>query len=361
MKAVIPCAMKKESMFPFSESKPTGLMPVAGRSLVEHLVHDLLGIGVDEVYLVTNHLEEQFEERFEEHENIEVIRQEELNGTAGAVECCDFIEEDFFVVNGDVIVSRRDLESLENSHNGNSATMLATKQDKPEKFGVLSITNDRVEEIVEKPEKPDNALVNTGIYVFSPEIFDVIGEMDGEKSLTEAVKELVERDGARFDLIQDYWMDIDEPKKLWKADRVKREYIEENIIEGEVSSDAVIDGRAVVAEGAEVKAGTVLEGNVYIGENAVVGPNTVVKDSTVSSGCQVRSCSIENSLMFEDGIIDPFTAVERSVLAEEVDFKSCSAIRESFIGARSFVATNNSIRGVKFVPDARTDLGEISK
>lgn len=360
MKAVIPCAMKKENMFPFSESKPTGLMPVMDRSLVEHLVHDLLDIGVEEVYLVTNHLEEQFEERFDEVENVEVVHQEELDGTAGAVETCDFIEEDFFVVNGDVIVSRDDLEALNQKHDGNSVTMLATGQDRPEKFGVLSITNDRVEAIVEKPEEPDNALVNTGIYVFSPEIFDIIEDLDGEKSLTDAVTRMVDRNGARFELIEDYWMDIDSPRTLWKADRVKREYMETRM-DGEIAESAVVNGTAVIEEGAQVKPGTVLEGEVYIGRGAVVGPNTTVKDSTVSRGCEVRSCSIEDSLLFEDGIVDPFTAVERSVLGEEIDFKSCSAIRESFIGARSFVATNNSIRGVKFVPDARTDLGEISK
>ena len=59
--------------------------------------------------------------------------------------------------------------------------------------------------------------------------------------------------------------------------------------------------------------------------------------------------------------MDSFVAVENTVLAEEVDIKPGTVIRECLIGARSFIDMNNSIRGTKFVPDARTDLGEISK
>ena len=63
----------------------------------------------------------------------------------------------------------------------------------------------------------------------------------------------------------------------------------------------------------------------------------------------------------EENIIDPYVAVERSILGEESDTKSGTVIRESFIGGRSYIDMNNSIRGIKFVPDARTDLSEISK
>jgi len=49
-----------------------------------------------------------FEKEFEDYEDVNTVTQEELNGTGDAVEQCDFIEEDFLVVNGDVIVSEKD-------------------------------------------------------------------------------------------------------------------------------------------------------------------------------------------------------------------------------------------------------------
>ncbi|MFT4892448.1 MAG: NDP-sugar pyrophosphorylase family protein [Candidatus Nanohaloarchaea archaeon] len=366
MKAVIPCAKKEESLYPFTESKPTGMIPVMGKPIVKHLISDLQEEGVDDIYIVANYREENFREEFEEYTNVNVVTQEELNGTGGAVETCDFIQEDFAVINGDVVTSSQDISALLEKHreNKSDATVLADTEESPEKFGVLSIKNDRVESITEKPEDPENTLVNTGMYVFSPEIFDILEEMEGEKDLTDAVQKMVENHEVRFEMVENYWIDIGSNRKLWKADRAKRENeITKTEIhkDAEVHEEAEIEGKAVVEKNAEIKAGTVIEGKTFIGESSVIGSNTSVRSSTVSRGSQIRSCSIDTSLLFEKNIVDPFTHVESCVLAEEADIKSNTAIRESFIGPRSFVEMNNSIYGVKFVPDARTDLGEISK
>jgi bifunctional UDP-N-acetylglucosamine pyrophosphorylase/glucosamine-1-phosphate N-acetyltransferase len=365
MKAVIPCAKKKDDMFPFSETLPTALMPLMGRPIAEQLVNDLLSVGVDEVYIVGNHLLPELEDHFEEFDSVEIVEQEEINGTGGAIDAVD-IEEEFFVVNGDVAVSRSDLKSLKDAHDGkvSDVTMLATDESRPEKFGVLSITNDRVEDIVEKPEDPENNLINTGIYVFTPEIFSVLEDMEGQKDLTDAVSKLVEQNGARFELVGDYWLDIGSPQKLRKADAVKREYhIRDTEVadSADVADSAVIDGDARIADGAEVRPNTVVEGRVYIGEDAVVGPNTVVRDSTIGDGSLVENATVRGSLLFQGNVLDPYVSVERCVMGEETDVKPGTVIRESFIGGRSFIDMNNSIRGLKFVPDARTDLSEISK
>lgn len=367
MKAVIPAAKKKDSMFPFSESKPTGLMPVMGKPLVKHLIHALQDIGVDDIYIVTSYLEEEFEEEFGEYTNVNTVHQEELTGTAAAVATCDFIEEDFFVVNGDVLVSTRDLRNLKQKHDefDSDVTMLATEEEQPEKFGVLSITNDKVVSIEEKPEEAENPLVNTGIYVFSPEVFDIIDGLGSEEtSITDAVDRMVEREGARFEFITDYWIDIGSPRKLWKADEIKREYeIEDTDIDQDarIHDTVEVEGDAVIEAEAVVKPGAVLEGKVFIGRGAIIGPNTVISDSSVAKNSQVEAAKLEAANVFESVILDPTVYVEDSVIGEEVDVKPGTVIQESFIGARSYVEMNNSIRGVKFVPDARTDLSEISK
>lgn len=366
MKAVIPCAEKEENLFPFSESKPTALMPVMGKPLIEHNIEALKENGVEEVYVVVNHLQEQFSERFEDREDVRLVHQENLDGTASAVNTCDFIEDDFMVLNGDVIVSEKDIEALLNKFRETGETsMLATDEDAPEKFGVLSIQNDEVLDIEEKPEEPENPLVNTGIYVFKPEIFDRIDSLeDDEDSITDAVRKIIDSEGARYELISDYWIDIGDGRKLWKADQIKREYeISQREVseKAEISEDASIEGKTIIEEGVEVRAGAVIEGKCFIGEDTVIGANTHVKNSTVSENSQLEQCSVEDCLVFEENIVDSFVAVENTVLGEEVDIKSGTVIRECLIGARSFIDMNNSIRGTKFVPDARTDLGEISK
>ena len=367
MKAVIPSAVKKESMFPFSEETPTGLLPVMGKPLTRHLVDSLREIGADEIFIVVNHQASEFEEEYSEDDDVNIIVQEELNGTAGALEACGRIEEDFLVVNGDVTVSTEDLESLRRKfvNTDSKASVLAAGDDKPEKFGVLSITNDQIDELEEKPEDPDNVLVNSGIYMFDPEIFELISEMDeGEKSLTDAVKEFIEDEEMTFELISDYWLDIGTPRKLLKADEVKREHeiLETDISEkAEVHEKASIIGNAIIEDGAEVLPGTVIEGEVFIGEDCIVGPNTHVKNSSISNENFVRPDSVIESIVSEGCVLDSGVNVEASILDEETDIRAGSILRESFIGARSYIEMNNSIRGVKFVPDARTDISEISK
>ena len=366
MKAVIPCAKKKEGLFPFSESKPTALMPVMGKELVKHNIEALRENGVDEIYLVTNYLEEKFEQEFGERTDINIVHQDEVSGTASAIREVDFIEDDFLVVNGDVIVSEEDLSSIIDKHRQDekAVTLLGTDESKPEKFGVLSITNDDVVDFREKPETPENNLINTGIYVFTTEIFRELDELEeNENSITDAVKNLAEQEEVKYELVEDYWIDISSPKKLWKADKIKREFeIEETEIkDAEVSDKAEISEEAVIEDGAQIKPGTVIEGKAFIGENTVIGPNTVIRDATVTGNSQVRNANVEEGLLFEKCIVDPFVHLEDFILGEESDVKSGTVIRESFIGARSFIEVNNSIYGKKFVPDARTDLSELSK
>ncbi len=367
MKAVIPCAKKKDGMFPFSESKPTTLMPVMGKPIIDHLIESLESVGVDEFYIVANHKEDILREKFEDDGKINIVHQENLTGTGAALEACGNLDEDFFMVNGDVVVSERDLENLKRKfqQDGYKASLLAAGEDKPEKFGVLSITNDEVTALEEKPEEPDNSLVNTGIYIFKPDIIETLQEIDSEeKSVTDAVRKFAEEEAVNFELIEDYWLDIGTPKKLLKADRVKREFEinGKNIADSaEIHEGAEILGDGRIEDDAVVKSGAVLEDDVFIGEGAEIEPNTHVKNSTVSRGSVIQADSIQDCLLFEECITDSGASVENTVLGEESDVRSGSVIRESFIGARSYIEMNNSIRGVKFVPDARTDLSEISK
>lgn len=365
MKAVVLCAKKKENLFPFTETRPTGLIPVAGKPAVRKLVEDLKQVGVDEVCLVTNHLEEKYVEEFEQDGDVETVRQDEVTGTADALKQVDFLEDDFLVVNGDVIVSRSDLRSLKKKHLNErpKATVLGDNQDRPEKFGVLSITNDDVNSIEEKPEDAQNSLINTGVYAFRPSIFSSIEE-HGSSSIAEIVGGVAEDGKVKMEVIDDYWMEIDSLKHVWKADRFRREkeFDGKSIAESaEVSEDAEIKGNVIIEEEAVVRENSTIEGPAFIGARTVIGPGTLVHHSTVGNDSQLRNATVEDSLLFENQVVDPYVHIEQSVLGEGTDLKPGTAVTESFIGAESFIEMNNSIKGATFYPDARTDLGEISK
>lgn len=364
MKAIIPCAKKEEDLYPFTESRPTGLIKVCGRTIVERTIEILQKNGVEDIYLVTNYMEELYEEKFGEFTNVNIIHQKEVNGTASALMECDFIDEDFIVINGDVVAEEEDIGSLLEKYREDDqfATLLGTSNKDPNKFGVLSIKDDKVTRLTEKPEDPSNALINTGIYVFSSQIFKKINDSE-QRDLTKVLEEVVEEEKITYELANGYWADIGSLERL--RDAVKN--LRQIEVSGEISDQADIHesvevkGVLTVEDGAEIRPNTVFEGSCYVGKNAFIGPNTVVKDSSIEEESLLRSCDVDDSHLMEETVIDPSTYVENCVIAEETSIKSNTTVRESFIGPRSFIEMNNSIYGVKFVPDARTDLSEISK
>lgn len=365
MKAVVLSAKKKESLFPLSDSKPTGLMPIGGEKPVTRIVRQLEDIGVNEILVVVNHLEQEFKREFDSWENVKLLKQEELKGTAEALKQAESLKDSFLVVNGDIVTGQQDLKKLKESHENNNAsgTVLATEDTKPEKFGVLEIQDDRVREIKEKPDEPETPLINTGIYGLEPSIFDYIERLeDDETSIVEALNNMINEEMVKFELVETEWIDIGSFRKIRKADKWMRQRHEGFISENaEIHENTHISENSIVRENAVIKPGSVIEENSYIGKNTVIGPNTTVRDSTVNNESSVDNSVVDRSILYEKNIVDPNVYIENSITGEETDIKSGTVIRESFIGSGSFIEINNSILGTRFVPEARTDLSEISK
>lgn len=336
MKAVVLAAKKNDSLFPYTETRPVGLIPVGGKPLVRRTVEKLFDSGVKEIYLVVNYEEEQYREEFRDEDSVKFVRQETLDGTASAVNCCDFLEEDFLVINGDVLVSDSDISALIQKHSESTgeATVLGTHENRPEKFGVLSIVDDRIESIMEKPEDAETTLVNTGIYCFSPEVFK---HLNSGITLPDAVMAVKT---PRFEVAEDYWIDIGRNSKLLEADRTARE--------PEIEESAEVSEKAHVGK------------DCYIGENVEIKPGSVVENCTVCENSTVRG-TVRNSFVMEKVETEPSVSVERSIVGEHTKISAGSALEECFIGPEALIGLNNSMRGVKTVPGGRTDLGEISK
>jgi len=95
-------------------------------------------------------------------------------------------------------------------------------------YGCAKVETDepvmRVTYVVEKPEKPPSNLVIMPIYVFEPEIFDVIREIGpgvwGEIQLTDAIQKLIEaqKPVRAIKLVEDeVRLDVGTPETYWEA------------------------------------------------------------------------------------------------------------------------------------------------
>lgn len=96
--------------------------------------------------------------------------------------------------------------------------------------------------------------------------------------------------------------------------------VEDQVIKGEVSPAAIINGSVHIGEGAKILPGTVIEGPVIIGANTTVGPNAYIRGATsigpnsfVGSGAEIK-----NSIIYDHSYISRQCYVGDSIICHHV-------------------------------------------
>ncbi len=224
MKALILAAGKGTRLRPLTDDIPKVMVEVDGKPLIEHIIDDILSIGIEQITVVKGYKGEKLEEGLEKYSGIDFEEQEEQLGTAHAIGISSF-EEPFLVVNGDVFIHRENLSRAVSFFKGEEnvdAVIGSYTVEDPEEFGVLETQNSSVKNILEKPDDPPTNLINTGVYVFSPVVYNIIERTGlserGEYEITESLKMMIDRGmdvrHVRFDR---YWIDVGRHEDLERA------------------------------------------------------------------------------------------------------------------------------------------------
>lgn len=331
MKAVILAAGEGQRLRPLTYTRPKPMLPVGGKPILEHLIEALKASGIEEVIVVVNYREEVIRKYFGDgsrHEvKIRYVRQERVSGTASAVlSTKNYVDEPFLAINGDLLIFPDAIRLVLSGAGlkGAEAVLAAVRASRPEQFGVLRVRGSVLIDIVEKPElSAPGSLVNAGIYLFSPNIFDYIERTEpsirGELEITDSIK-LMLRDGKRVvvtEIAEGSWLDIGRPWDLLEAnvrvlDRMKPEVL------GDVEEGARIKGPVFIGRGALIRSGSYIEGPVFIGDGSDIGPNCYIRPHT-SIGRNVRvgnACEIKNSILMDNVHVGHLSYVGDSIIGE---------------------------------------------
>jgi D-glycero-alpha-D-manno-heptose 1-phosphate guanylyltransferase len=175
-------------------SAPKPLASVGNKSFLELLIRQLKHQGVRRLILCTGYLADQVENEFGDGRalNLEISYSRELEplGTAGAVKLAQSQlgrASEFLVMNGDSFLEI-DLQPFIQFHRERHAlvSMAVLRVEDSSRYGTVKVdSNQKVIGFVEKAGSKGPGLVNGGIYVFSPEVFDYIPE--GRSSLEKDV------------------------------------------------------------------------------------------------------------------------------------------------------------------------------
>ena len=337
MKAVILAAGEGSRLQPITATRPKHLIRVGGKPILEQCLDSLVAVGIDEAVIVVHYMAEAIRRYFGDGKRfklkIEYAEQRAALGTGDAVKVVEpFMNEDFLLVNGDLIFAPKTVREVIELHQKERpvATLAVVPVDKPENYGIVELENEKhVKRILEKPkreEAPSN-LANAGIYVFSPQIFAKLKETSasarGELEIPDALSLMIAENktviAAKINS-QD-WLDIGRPWDLveanrWALDRMKHK------VYGAVEEGAHLIGPVTVAKNARIRSGAYIEGPVFIDEWGDIGPNCYIRSHT-SIGKRVRignSCEIKNSILMDGTHIGHLSYVGDSVLGENCNF-----------------------------------------
>jgi glucose-1-phosphate thymidylyltransferase len=97
----------------------------------------------------------------------------------------------------------------------------------PWRYGVAELRDGRVHDIEEKPRHPRSDCAVAGVYVYPPDVFDVIGtlrpSLRGELEITDVNRHYLRQGRLGCTLLEGYWTDAGTPHSLVLANQLVRE------------------------------------------------------------------------------------------------------------------------------------------
>ena len=214
---------------PITNEIPKQLMPIHGKTILEHVLDLFKKHGIKNIILAIGYKGDKIREYFGDGKrfnvNITYVQENAPLGTAGPIRSAkELIDSTFIVCNADELKDL-DLIDMYLSHKENkaTATIALTTVEDPSNYGVARLQGNRILEFVEKPKKdkaPSN-LINSGLYIFEPEIIKYISE--GRSMLEKDVFPKLAKDGKLFGYpFSGQWFDTgtmeryDRAMKKWK-------------------------------------------------------------------------------------------------------------------------------------------------
>ncbi|MBY8987130.1 MAG: NTP transferase domain-containing protein [Candidatus Lokiarchaeota archaeon] len=374
MKAVIIAAGKGKRLHPITSTIPKPMIPIAGKPLLEHSILNLKEIGITEILIIVGYREDIIKDYFGDgrinfNVKIEYISQIEHLGTAHAVGFAeDFVGDDnFLLMYGDLVTDPSVFKEIIIMYEKDRTEGLISlfEVSDPKEYGIISLDSDGyVKKITEKPSLELNLgnLANTGIYIFSPLIFEAIKKtklsIRKEYEFTDSMEILINNLNGKIKgyVIKDFfWSDIGLPWHILDANKFLLNNIKHDI-KGKIEDNVQISGNVIIGKNTIIRLGSYIIGPCYIGENSLIGPNAFIRPFTsIGNNCHVGMSEIKNSLIFSNTAIPHFNYIGDSIICENVNLGAGTKISNLRFDNKTIKMNIND----KLIDSGRKKLGAI--
>ena len=354
MKALILAAGMGTRLEPLTLAVPKPMVPVVCKPVMEHNLELLRRYGFTDITANLHYFPEQVENYFSDGSafgvKLSYSYEDTLLGTAGGVRRMgrelDNIRETFLVLSSDALtdINLKRLVAFHKKKKAIATIALQPVSDTSE-FGVVATDDlDKITAFQEKPSKEEaiSNLVNTGIYVFEPEILDMISEGHydfGRQLFPELVKRNLPFYGYKM---VEYWADVGSLAFYKQANfDILKGFARINIPGRRVSKNLWIGKDAKMDRSVKLDKGVIIGNSVKIGAHVEIVGETVIGDMC-TIGDDVK---ISKSIIWSDTFVGKGSIVNQSIIGSW-----CYIEKEANIGQDSVISNRCGVRAGRTVP-----------
>ncbi|WP_247839495.1 bifunctional UDP-N-acetylglucosamine diphosphorylase/glucosamine-1-phosphate N-acetyltransferase GlmU [Pseudomonas sp. MWU12-3103b] len=316
---------------------PKVLHPVAGNSMLGHVIHSARQLDPQRIHVVIGHGADVVRERLAADDLNFVLQDQQLGTGHATAQAVPFISADtVLILYGDVpLIEVETLQRLLKHVVPGQMGLLTVELEDPTGYGrIVRDADGKVAAIVEHKDASEaqRAITegNTGILaVPANRLADWMSRLSnnnaqGEYYLTDVI-EMAVSDGLVVATEQPHDpMEVQGANDRKQLSELERHYQlragRRLMAQGVTLRDpARFDVRGEVTVGRDVliDINVILEGNVVIEDDVVIGPNCVIKDSTLRKGVVIKANShIEGAILGESSDAGPFARLRPGTVLE---------------------------------------------
>ena len=322
MKAMILAAGKGTRVRPITHTIPKPMIPILQKPVMEFLLELLREHGFTEIMVNVSHLAEEIENYFRDGQRFGVeiaysfegrIEDGELigdaMGSAGGLKKIQnfqrFFDDTFVVLCGDALVDLDLTEAVKRHKAKGALASLITKRvprDQVSSYGVVVTDEEgRVRSFQEKPEVDEAAsdMINTGIYIFEPEVLDFVPSDQPFDIGSDLFPKLVAAGAPFYALPMEFeWVDIGKVPDYWQAIRsVLQGQVRQVKIPGKQVRPGIYAGLNVAANWDQIN----VTGPIYVGGLTKIEDGaTIIGPAMIGPNCHIcEDATIDNSIIFD--------------------------------------------------------------
>ncbi len=369
MKAVVMAGGEGSRLRPLTIRRPKPMVPIAGKPVMEHILHLLKRHGITEVVVTVQYLASNIEDYFGNGSQlgmrITYSREDVPLGTAGSVKNAEEqLTEPFLVISGDALTDYNLTDLIKYHQEKKSlATLLLAHVHNPLEYGVI-ITNEdgHIAQFLEKPSWGEvfSDTINTGIYMLDPQIFSYFEKNKPFDFSQELFPMMLKKGDPIYGYVapSGYWCDVGNLSEYMRANA--------DVLQGHVDVEIPaknIGNNIWCEEGVEIADEAQLFGPIYLGHDCKVragaiihGPSTIGHYTIVDERAQV-----DRSFVWNNSYIGERAELRGALVGSSTSIKSKAVMFEgSVIGDNSIIQEGAIIQpNIKIWPDKEIEAGAV--